>query len=127
MEKWITIQAFTFSHEAYLVKTLLDAEGILSHVKDEHIVQAHPFYSNAVGGVKLQVKESDFQQAAKLLRDKGYINVPAKNSEQEIVNKLDKLSARLPLIGKESLPNRLFLFFIFFGVIISILLYQLLN
>jgi DNA-directed RNA polymerase subunit RPC12/RpoP len=51
----------------------LESEGITCFVKDELTVQVHPFISNAIGGVKLQVKESDLSQTIEILKETGYI------------------------------------------------------
>lgn len=90
MDKYITILTFTLPQDAYLPKTFLESEGIESILKDEHIVQVYNFYSNAVGGVKLQVKESDFENGSVILKKGGYIK--SKNNKEakvEIVH-LDK-------------------------------------
>ena len=57
------IASFTKIHEAYLAKIHLDMEGIQSFVFDEYIIGVHPFYSNAVGGVKLTVPKSEYNEA----------------------------------------------------------------
>ncbi len=118
--------AFTYPHEAHLAKTLLEAESIEVQVKDEHTIQAHPFYSNAIGGVKLQIRPTDYHTSAKILQRSGYNVQPSANTEQQITDKLDKFSAQLPIIGKEPLPRRLFIFFIVLGLVIGILLYNVL-
>ncbi len=68
MEKLITVRTFTYGHEAAVAKSMLRAEGIFCFLKDELTIQANPFYSNALGGVKLQVKERDAATAASLLQ-----------------------------------------------------------
>jgi hypothetical protein len=72
-EKLITIFTFEFAHEAPIVKGKLESEGILCFLKDELTAQVVPFYSNAIGGVKLQVIESDAPQAIEVLKESGYI------------------------------------------------------
>jgi hypothetical protein len=72
-EKLITILTFEFAHEAPIVKGKLESEGIPCFLKDELTAQVAPFYSNAIGGVKLQVIESDVPQAIEILKEGGYI------------------------------------------------------
>ena len=72
-EKFITVLTFTFAHEVAIIRGRLESEGIPCFVKDELTVQIHPFYSNAIGGVKLQVRESDLDQAVEVLKEMGYI------------------------------------------------------
>ncbi|HBK33156.1 MAG TPA: hypothetical protein DDZ78_16265, partial [Porphyromonadaceae bacterium] len=62
MERLVTIKTFTYPHEAYILQTKLEDEGIPTFLKDEKTVQVYNFYSNAIGGVKLQVWEKDTQR-----------------------------------------------------------------
>ncbi len=66
-ERLITIATFDQPTEAHIVKGRLEAEGIPCFLGDEHIVAAQPFYSVAVGGVKLKVTEGDAEEARALL------------------------------------------------------------
>jgi len=72
-EKFITVLTFTYAYEVVIIRGRLEAEGITCFVKDELTTQVHPFYSNAIGGVKLQVKESDLNQTIEILKETGYI------------------------------------------------------
>lgn len=86
MDNFKTIITFTFPQDAYLAKAFLESEGIEIFLKDELTVQVHPFYSNAIGGVKLQVKESDFENGLVVLEKGGYLNCENnKETEVEIV------------------------------------------
>ena len=73
MQDWNTIIIFTYPHEAYIARTKLESEGIEVRLLDEFTVQVHNFYSNAVGGVKLQVYEKDIVTAKKILTEGGYL------------------------------------------------------
>ena len=68
-----TIYATQLPTEANVIKSKLESEGFLVHLKDELTVQNYNFISNAVGGVKIQVEESKAVEAAKLLAEFGYI------------------------------------------------------
>ncbi len=63
----VTIAAFSHPTEAYVLKSRLEAEGIWSFVADEYTVTMYWLYSNAVGGVKLQVKGPDVERAREVL------------------------------------------------------------
>lgn len=67
MEQLVTIKTFTYPHEAYVIRGRLESEGIPTFLKDEMTVQVHNFYSNAVGGVKLQVVVKDVDKALQVL------------------------------------------------------------
>ena len=70
MQKLVTIKTFTFPHEAYIVRGKLESEGIYTFLKDEMTVQVHNFYSNAVGGVKLQVPEEEVDRALSIIGER---------------------------------------------------------
>jgi len=65
----VTIASFSYPQEAYLHQALLDYTGIDCFVADDYIVTANWLYSTAVGGVKLQVRESDVEDAFAVLND----------------------------------------------------------
>ncbi len=106
MNDWITIISFTYPHEAHLAKGKLESEGIEVFIKDELTVQMNNFYSNAIGGVKLLVKESDYDNAHRILIESGYIleKITAPN---KLWIRFDILTSKLPLIGKSAIELRL--------------------
>ena len=57
------IATFQYSSEAIIFKGKLESEGIEVFVRDNNMVDSNPLYSNAVGGVKLFVKNDDFEKA----------------------------------------------------------------
>lgn len=65
--KLITVAAYSFPYEADLAKGRLEAEAIPAFVADEHTVHIDWLYSNAIGGIKLQVPESDAIRAKEIL------------------------------------------------------------
>jgi hypothetical protein len=80
MNNWIIIMTFTYPHEAHLIKTKLESEGIAVIIRDEYTVQVDNFYSNAIGGVKLMVQEQDYEVALALLKESGNI-IESKNNK----------------------------------------------
>jgi len=83
-EKFITVLTVTFPHEVAVIRGRLEAEGIICFVKDELTVQVNPFYSNAIGGVKLQVLESDLNQTVEILKETGYIKEENLQTSEEL-------------------------------------------
>jgi len=63
----VTIARFSYPTEAHIARTKLETEGIWAFVADEHLITANWLYSNAVGGVKLQVSERNAEQALEIL------------------------------------------------------------
>lgn len=91
-DKFITVLTATFGSEIAVIRGRLESEGITCFVKDELTVQVNPFYSNAVGGVELQVPESELNQAIEILKETGYIkneDLPSLE-EQTLLNEYPK-------------------------------------
>jgi type III secretory pathway lipoprotein EscJ len=73
LDNFVTVKTFSYPHEVAVIRARLESEGIECFVKDELTIQVQPFYSNAIGGVKLQVKESDLAQTIEILKETGYL------------------------------------------------------
>lgn len=67
--KFLTVRTFDSAVEAHLLKTKLESEGIPCVLFDEHLVNMNPLYSVAVGGIKLKIRESDWEKAAVILEE----------------------------------------------------------
>ena len=63
----ITIRAFDTPEEAHLVKGQLEAAGIFAVLRNEFTVGVDWGLSNALGGVQVQVSESDVEEAREVL------------------------------------------------------------
>lgn len=95
-ERLITIAAFNDVTEAHILKGRLEAEGILCFLGDEHIVGAQPFYSVAVGGVKLKVTEKDEEEARAILANiQGGTSEFIYNDELELAPPMQEHAATL--------------------------------
>jgi len=64
-----TIATYSFPYEAQIARAKLDSEGIPAFVADEQTINMQWLYSNAMGGVRLQVPEVCVQQALELLSE----------------------------------------------------------
>lgn len=73
MDKMVTVATFHLPQDAYIIRGRLESEGIFCYLKDELTVQSHNIVSNAIGGVKLQVHESDVKQVLPILEKAGII------------------------------------------------------
>lgn len=99
MAKLVTIKTFTYVNDTAIVKSILDAEGIYYFVKDELTAQMHPFYSNAIAGIKLQVREEDVDKAISILKETGYLeDKDFEPSSLEV--RLYKFFSKIPLLKK---------------------------
>ena len=62
-----TIATFSKPEEAHLFRTRLEAAGIQAFVQDENMIQMDWLYSNAIGGVRVQVADEDIETAQEFL------------------------------------------------------------
>jgi len=67
----ITIARFSKVEEAHLLRMRLEAGGIPAFVQDEHVVQVIWIYSDAIGGIRVQVAEEDAARARELMEEEG--------------------------------------------------------
>ena len=65
----VTVTTFSFPHEAQIAKAKLTSEGIPAFILDEHTINAQWLYSNALGGVKVQVPFEYAEAAKEVLAD----------------------------------------------------------
>jgi predicted RNA-binding Zn-ribbon protein involved in translation (DUF1610 family) len=63
------IGRYQYSSEAIIFKGKLESEGIEVFMRDNNTVDANPMYSNAIGGIKLFVKNEDFAKAKTVLSE----------------------------------------------------------
>ena len=67
----VTIATFSLPIEAHIARAKLESEGIPAAIADEHTINMQWLYSNAIGGVKIQVPES-FEEKAKGVLSRDY-------------------------------------------------------
>jgi hypothetical protein len=65
----ITIATFWKTEEAHLLRLRLGEAGIPAFLQDEHITQLHPWRAAAIGGVRVQVADTDFEEAQGILSE----------------------------------------------------------
>ncbi len=66
-ENLVTIASFRDLYDAQLAKIRLESAGLEWFFADEATVHADWLYSNAIGGIKLQVRKADVQRALDVL------------------------------------------------------------
>jgi rubredoxin len=67
LEDLQTVATFTSPWEAQLAKAALESEGIEVMIADENLIRLYWALSNAIGGVKVQVRPEDLERARELL------------------------------------------------------------
>jgi hypothetical protein len=66
---FVTVAVFDDQVNANIVAGRLETEGITVRMKDNHLVQMDWLYALTVGGIKLQVAQTDAERALGILRD----------------------------------------------------------
>lgn len=62
-----TLATFSLPIDAHLLITRLEGNGINAYIRDENMITLDWFYSNAIGGVKVDVADEDLPAAQALL------------------------------------------------------------
>ena len=65
----ITVATFSKPEDAHLLRLRLEAGGVPAYVQDENMVLLNWFYSNAIGGVRVQIGEEDIEEAKEILAE----------------------------------------------------------
>tara|TARA_B100001146_G_C16201191_1_gene444858 strand:+ start:2229 stop:2468 length:240 start_codon:yes stop_codon:yes gene_type:complete len=67
LEQFVTIATFTYPSEYAVLRLLLEREEIPHVFQNETMIGVLPFHSNAVGGIRLKVHESDVTKATEII------------------------------------------------------------
>lgn len=67
--KFTLLTTFEYSTEAQLIKSKLESEGIITMLKDEATIDSDPLISQAIGGVKLYVRNDHAEWALAIYND----------------------------------------------------------
>jgi len=78
----VTVGRYRDLAEAYVGRSMLESAGISAWIADEHLVRMDWFYSNLVGGMRLQVGENDEAAALEILAEAAPHTIPY--SEEEV-------------------------------------------
>lgn len=73
LDKMVTVATFPLPQEAYIIRGRLESEDIFCFLKDELTIQSENYFSAALGGVKLQVHESDVKRVLVILEEAGIL------------------------------------------------------
>jgi DNA-directed RNA polymerase subunit M/transcription elongation factor TFIIS len=99
----ITIAKVSYIHEADILCMQLEEAGIKAFMPDQHISSMQPLYSGAIGGIRVQIHESDLDQARDILVasksniDTGIFQCPKCSSDSVEYENVSKRSAFLSL------------------------------
>ena len=66
-EQLVNVRICNYLHEAELVKSVLDAEGIDADIPDAYMAGVQPALGAAIGGIRVMVRSSDLDRAEQAL------------------------------------------------------------
>ena len=67
MEDFQTIAIFNYTHEIVVLKHILEQEKIQYFFENETMSSIAPFYSNALGRIKLKIHPNDFEKVQNII------------------------------------------------------------
>ncbi|MCG2635315.1 MAG: DUF2007 domain-containing protein [Gammaproteobacteria bacterium] len=82
---FVTVARFSFPHEAHIARAQLEAAEIPAVIADEHTIGMDWLYSNALGGVRVQVPEAYAVAAMALLAEELSAAVVAEQGEDALL------------------------------------------
>ena len=91
-----TIASFSFPYEAHIAKSHLESENIPAFIADEHTINMQWLYSDAMGGVRLQVPTPLAKRANEIL---------SQNLSHLVDSELGKETRICPICGSEKLQS----------------------
>lgn len=103
-DELITIQTFVHPSEAYPLMTRLQSEGIECILDGENTLNVMPFYSQAIGGVRLMVRSGDAPRALEIISKHGPQKVRVKTADQETIH-ADPENAAYSVRAEEYCPK----------------------
>ena len=66
-QRLVMVRRYRDLSEAVVARTMLESAGIFCYLRDENVVRLDWFYSNAVGGIRLELRPEDKARAEELL------------------------------------------------------------
>jgi len=110
-----------YPQQLWIIKGKLESEGIECFVKDELTVQSYNLYSNAVGGVKLQVLQQDAERAVELLKGLGYIK--EESIQVDLLTRINRRTSFIPFLKNLDVTYRIVIVALIFIGLTTTLLY----
>ena len=69
MEDFITAAVFTYPHEIAVLRHRLEQEKVAYFFENETMLSVAPFYSYALGGIRLKVHPEDLPKVREILTE----------------------------------------------------------
>ena len=121
MDKMVEIARFQNQAEAFMLRSLLESEGIECYLKDEIINQMYGGFVD-FGGIKVQIVEDQVPHAMDVMKANGY-ELP---TEDEAIAPLAPMSGfvgKIPFLRKFALEKQLLIILIVTALLLALLVY----
>ncbi|PTY02670.1 hypothetical protein DB347_23445 [Opitutaceae bacterium EW11] len=79
-----TVATFSKPFEAHLLIGRLEGSGVHAFARDENFVTLDWLYSNAIGGVKVDVSDEDYERAMDILKEGEESKPPSENKAKPL-------------------------------------------
>lgn len=96
---WKTVTTYINPTDSHIARATLEAQGIEVSLKDELTIQTDNFLANAIGGVKVQVLEINYELAKKILLE-SQLMFETKQTKNKYLTQFNSFTSKLPIIGK---------------------------
>jgi hypothetical protein len=66
-EQLVTVRSCNYLHEAELIKSVLESDGIDAEIPDQYMAGVQPGLGGTIGGIRVMVRSSDLVRAQQSL------------------------------------------------------------
>jgi hypothetical protein len=116
LRRLVTLRRYRDLAEAYAGRSLLESAGIQAWIADEHLVRMDWFYSNLVGGMRLQVEERDEAAAREILEQEAPATIAYDEEEVYVQPTCPKCGSADVRLGDGTERGRSFLALYFLSI-----------
>jgi len=116
MDSFVTVATFDNPTSLLVLRSRLEDEGIEYRIPDELTTQVNPLYSVAMGGLRLQVRESDVSATIAILKELDYWH---ESAEPPFLESFDRATAKLSWLNS---MQPVFRFLLLVGVCLVLIL-----
>lgn len=121
MDKMVEIARFQNQAEAFMLRSLLESEGIECYLKDEIINQMYGGFVD-FGGIKVQIMEDQVPHAMDVMKANGY-ELPTEDESIAPLAPMSGFVGKIPFLRKFALEKQLLIILIFTALLLALLVY----
>lgn len=121
MDKMVEIARFQNQAEAFMLRSLLESEGIECYLKDEIINQMYGGFVD-FGGIKVQVMEDQVPHAMDVMQANGY-ELPKEDEAIAPLSPMSGFVGKIPFLRKFALEKQLLIILIVTALLLALLVY----